>query len=203
MFKLLRKLLGRNLAAQAEPAPEIDENLSDAQILREYFSVPKQVKAALKHFITLISEDLGEQESRRLTRVVLSNLQPGDTANEAITNGMLGEKGQRRGKWFLIQLDWKATEDLEWQANEVLMTAGIAESWQLQSASGKSVPMALLEFSSWVRHRGFQLLHLDLGHDAYYAFLVNDTKVEEVLRAAKEAALKVQDSSEFGRENAA
>lgn len=201
MLKLLNKLLGRDLTAPPEPTGEDDGSLSDTQILKEYFSVSKQTKQALRHFVTLITAQLGVEESRRLTKSVLSHLGPGVTTSEAIENGILDE-GQRRGKWVLIQVDWKATEEVEWQATELLTVAGLTEIWHPKDGAKVPVPRALLEFSSWVKQRGFRLLHLDLGHDAYYALLVLPDKSEEIVRAADEAGLKVQESDEFEVEHA-
>ena len=116
-------------------------------------------------------------------------------------SGILDDEGQRRGKWVLLQVDWKATEEVEWQANELLTVAGITETWHLQGGTKTTVPRALLEFSSWVKPRGFRLLHLDLGNDAYYALLMSQDKSAEIVQMAKEAGLKVQESDEFEVEN--
>ena len=89
MLKLLTKLLGRDLTAPPETTGEDDGSLSDTQILKEYFSVSKQTKQALRHFVTLITAHLGVEESRRLTKSVLSHLGPGVTTSEAIENGIL------------------------------------------------------------------------------------------------------------------
>lgn len=201
MLKLLSKLLGRDLTAPREPTIEEDESVSDAQIREEFFSVSKEVKQALKRFIALITVQLGAVESQRLIAAVMSNLEPGDTPSEAIQNGLLDD-GQRRGKWLLIQVDWNATEEVEWQANELLTVAGITETWHLQGETEMTVLRALMQFSAWVKPRGFSLLHLDLGHDAYYAFLVLAEKSEEIRRAAEEAGLKVQESDAFEGEHA-
>jgi hypothetical protein len=189
------------LTAPPEPTVEEDESLSDAQILKEYFSVSRQAKQALRRFVTLITAQLGVEESQRLTKSVISHVRPGDTTSEAIENGILVD-GQRRGKWVLLQVDWEATEEVEWQANELLIVAGITETWHPQGGTNVTVPRALLQFSSWVKPRGFCLLHLDLGHDACYALLVLAEKLEEIRRAAEDAGLKVQKSDEFEGEHA-
>lgn len=201
MLKLLRKLWGRNLSAPPEPTVEEDENLLDAKTLEEYFSVPTHAKESLGRFLTLITAQLGTEESQRLTKLVISHLECGDTTGGAIESGILDDEGQRRGKWVLLQVDWKATEEVEWQANELLTVAGITETWHLQGGTMTTVPRALLEFSSWVKPWGFRLLHLDLGNDAYYALLMSQDKSAEIVQMAKEAGLKVQESDEFEVEN--
>ncbi len=100
-----------------------------------------------------------------------------------------------------MQVDWKATEEVEWQANELLTVAGITETWHMESETKATVPHALVEFSSWVKPRGLRLLHLDLGDDAYYALLVSADHLEEIVQAAEEAGLKIQESDDFEREH--
>ena len=204
MLKILSKLLGRDLTARSEPVPEDERRLSDEQIMEEYFPPSKhskQAKQALRHVVTLLTEQLGREESQRLTSLVTSHLQPGETASGALEDALLGDDGQRRGKWLMIQVDWKATDEVEWQANELLASAGVAETWHLQDELNTTVPLALSSFADWVKLRGYCLLHVDLGHDAYYAFLVLQEKSDEIIRAAETAGLEIQTSDEFAAEN--
>ncbi|WP_156794641.1 DUF6630 family protein [Herbaspirillum seropedicae] len=200
MFKLLSKLWGRDLTSPRGPTVEEEEILSDAQIFKEDFSVSKQNKQALGRFVRLITAQLGGEESQRLATSVMSHLGPGDTASDAIQNGILDDDGQRRGQWVVLQVDWKATEEVEWQANELLTTAGITETWNMESGTNATVPHALVEFSSWVKPRGLRLLHLDFGDDAYYALLVLADQLEEIIQAAENAGLNIQGSDDFERE---
>lgn len=199
MLKLLSRLWGRKSASPKVHSLEEEEILSDAQIIKEYWPVSEEDDQALRRFVRLITVQLGAEESDRLTTLVMSDREPGD-AIEAGINAILDEDGQRRGKWVLIQVDWKATEEVEWQANELLTAAGIAETWHMKSGTKVTVPHALVEFSTWVRPRGFRLLHLDLGDDAYYALLVREEQLEEIVLAAEDAGLDVQESDDFERE---
>lgn len=61
---------------------------------------------------------------------------------------------------------------------------------------------ALLALSSWVEVRGFHLLHLDLGDDAYRALLAAAEQSEQIMRAAQAAGLKLQRSSDFAADSA-
>ncbi|WP_286864385.1 hypothetical protein [Herbaspirillum sp. UBA812] len=44
------------------------------------------------------------------------------------------------------------------------------------------------------------LLPLGLGDDAYYALLVREDQLEEIVQAAEDAGLDVQESDDFERE---
>lgn len=199
MLKLLSRLWGRNSVAPKLPPVEEEEILSDVQITKEYCSVSEEDNQALRRFVRLITVQLGAEESDRLTTLVMSDREPGDAIDNGI-NAILDDDGQRRGKWVLIQVDWKATEEVEWQANELLTAAGIAQTWHMKSGTKAPVLHALVEFSTWVRPRGFRLLHLDLGDDAYYALLVREDQLEDIVQAAEDAGLDVQESDDFERE---
>lgn len=200
MFKLLNRLLGRSTPTRPAP-PAAADRVSDDQLLRSHFSVSKEAELALERFGTLVTAQLGAEESRRLTNLLVAQLQRGDTPEDAVNNSLLGDDGQQPGKWVMLTVDWKATEEVEWQANELLATAGVAETWHLQDEENKIVAQALLEFSAWVEPRGLQLLHLDLLHDAYYALLVRAELADEARQAAKQAGLKLQSCDEFRAEN--
>lgn len=200
MFKLLNKLLGRTVPTQPVP-PAAADRVTDDQLLRSHFSVTREAELALERFGILVTAQLCAQESRRLTDLLVARLRAGDTPEDAVNNSLLDDDGQQRGKWVMLTVDWKATEEVAWQANELLAVAGVAETWHLQDEENKIVPQALLEFSTWVAPRGLHLLHLDLLHDAYYALLVRADLSDEVREAARQAGLKLQSADEFRAEN--
>lgn len=199
MFDFLKKFFANH--PTAPKIPDYEEGLTDEQILKEYFSTPKKTKDALRKFILLIAEPLGDKESRRLARVTLASLYPGSTPSDALSDGLLGESGQKPGQWLVIQMDWKAHEELEWQVEELLHTFKIQEKWHWPDKKNRTVATGLLDFSSWLATRGHSLLHLDLGHDAYYAFMVETGKIPEVLEVGHSAGLKIQESDKFQNEN--
>jgi hypothetical protein len=201
MFKLLSSLFSKNVPAVPELAGSENQVLTDAQLLRAHFSVTEQDEEALRRFVTLITDPLGTEESRRLTELAVSRLRLGDTPADVMHYSLLGEL-QSPGKWLLIQVDWKDTDEVEPQANEMLTIAGVTETWRLQSQTNTTVVQALLAPSSWVEQRGFHLLHLDLGDDAYRALLAAADKSEQIMRAAQDAGLKLQRTSDFAADNA-
>lgn len=200
MFKLLRTFFGRT---SQPPAPSIqpdpEQELSDTEILQEYFSPPKEVRQALKRFTQLISRHLGSEESKRLTNRVMACLQPGETIEDALISGLVGENGQQDGKWIMLSADWREVDELEWQANRLLQAFGITTPWQLEEAERTTLPHALLALSAWVRQHGLSLMHVRA--DSYAAFLVDDKDLPAVIELASQAGLTVQDGDEFAREN--
>jgi hypothetical protein len=199
MLKRLKKLFERD--ATTRPMPEVIETLSDTQILEEYFSPTQAAKEALKTFALLISSYLGTAESERLTDRVMSCLQPGKSTDEALLEGLVDEHGQQHGKWLLINTDFRATDEIEWQANEVLQAHGVAESWHLDGTDEMTPLQALGAFSTWVRPYGMELLHLEAGDTDWCAFLVKASDARQVLQLAEKAGLKVQYSEDFLADN--
>jgi len=212
MLKLLSRLLGRDLTTPPSPALEPDPKLSDARILREYFSVPKETRQSLKTLLGYMLEHLDEKERKRLTRIVMGELNSGSSVAEALIDGLLGDKGQKPGKWALIQADWKGVEVIERQGNELAAASGIPDRWvwdwrvepnsnmPRRSDAKVTVPRGLMEFSRWVSDHGKSLVHLDLGGDAYYAFVTSSENVAAAVGLSEELKIKIQSSDLFSDE---
>ena len=195
MFKSLVKLFRSTSSKPRATEPDVEEGLSDAQILREYFSVSKAAKQSLRAFVQLVSLHLGQTESKRLVSAVTRQLQPGTSAVEALAEGIIGESGQRRGKWLMIQVDGRATDEVSWQAEEVSKAFALREFWG--GSPSVSVPGVLVSFGAWLRVRQLELLHIDSEGDSYYAVAVPIDAREEALRLSSAAGLKVATNDEF------
>jgi hypothetical protein len=63
------------------------------------------------------------------------------------------------------------------------------------------VPAGLCAVASWAAALGYELVHLDLGHDAYYALMVKREDAGPAHKAAMAAGLRVFDTTEFARLN--
>jgi len=206
MLKLFEKLLGRDASArlevESETEADIDESLSDTQILKEYFSISKQARQALRQFTLLVSQHLGPEESKRLASRVMSFLHPGLDCSDALANG-LGDEDEvelQAGKHVRIHFRYCTTIDkLECQANELLRAMGVAASWQANRDEVSSAAQALLTFFTWVRQHGLNVLYLRMNDSA---FLVKDQDLSRALELASEAGLEVQDEDGFARDNA-
>lgn len=199
MFKTLAKLFRPHLETPATPAPEVDEHLSDAQILREYFSVSQSAKQALRAFTLLISCHLGAAESKRLANQVMRSMQPGCSTVEALVEGLRGAAEQSDGQCLMIQLDWKAAEEIDWQAAAVAGTLNITDKWGAPASSPGCHPahQALVQFGEWLDAHDYELLHIDTESDSYAAVAVPRSSRAEAIRLAALAGLKPCTNSEF------
>ncbi|HEX8405352.1 MAG TPA: hypothetical protein VF670_12095 [Duganella sp.] len=193
MFKRLFALLS------PAPAPAPADNVEDDPRLVEQADA---YEAAMAQFMRLVSGHLGDDESARLTGHVLSQFDGSEVAGgrEAVGGffheGVMDEEGQQRGKWLMIAVDWKASDEIDWQANEILATRGIDDRWEW-NADGKTVMEGLQVLSDWLAPHALSLLSVDFGHDAYYMLIVDDDIAREAVELGQRAGLDVMPFPDF------
>ena len=196
-MSIWKRLFGSRLTSgnlDLEPNP----NLSDEQILHEYFSVKPEMKRSLRDFVQMICKGLSEKETKRLTSSVTRALSPGISATEALSEGLTGEGGQRRGNWVAIVIDWKAVEEVSWQANELLHVLNIPDEWSNPTPSGSGAAITHLHaFGVWLSARSHQLLHIDTEGDSYMAVALPDGSLQQAIELASSAGIKVRCNASF------
>lgn len=159
-------------------------------------------KKNLRAFLQLITSHLKKSEAQRLTRIAAKTLDEGDNAFDALAEVITGDDGQKRGQWVFIQIDWKAVDEIAWQASEILSLYGVGEKWTYANDSQYSdAPKALKNISEWLKNRGFSLVHLETEGDWYCSFIVKSTDLSTVKENAKTAELKIYDHDEFANQN--
>jgi len=201
MFKRLTDLF----RPMAEPQhQQASDNLGPSEVsdVAEAQPTHAETKDALQRFMHLVTAHLHSPESRRLSDAVATSFDSCGDAAEAFEDGVLGEEGQKHGRWLVIQVDWKAHEELEWQVTEVASSFGVPERWTWTTPlETRTVSAGLCAVASWASALGYELVHLDLGHDAYYALMVKREDAGPAHKAAMAAGLRVFDTTEFARLN--
>ena len=193
MFKRLFAFLGRQPEPDYLDAEEYDSALlAQAAIYRE----------AMAGFTRAVSMQLGEHESARLTSNVLTQLDnhPNpvgkDDVGELFLEGLLEDDGQQSGKWMLMHIDWKASDEIDWQVNDMLSTRGIDDQWEWDS-EGKTVMQGLKVLADWLPKHALSLLSIDFGHDAYYMLIVDDAVAAQAIELGRRAGLDVTSFQDF------
>lgn len=191
MFKRLFGLLSPQPAA---PVPDLINDLLSEEAYAAY-------KASACAFMRLISRHLGEQESDRLARHVAVKYDINGTTNYdeirwLFYNAMLDDEGQQRGRWLMLQVDWNASEEVAWQAQEMLAARGIEPPWQWDH-EGRTVMQGMGDLSRWLAPRQLSLLVVDYASDSYYAVIVDDGLVEQAIALARDADVKVLRFKDF------
>lgn len=204
MLKLLSKLFKRDLTSPSEP---IDTDVSQEEIwaaLHPNFEADlAKRKKNLPLFVQFITAHLGKTESLRLSLAVECALdEDNEDSFQALSDVMGGEEGQQRGKWFLIDLDWNATEEINWQVNECLGAWGVPDRWEtICEDEFATVPEALRALSEWLTERDFSLLHLETGGDCYASLIVKTSDLTAIRELATAADLILYDEDEFLSKN--
>ncbi len=174
------------------------EPLSDADILRAYFSPPAEAIDALAEFARRVAAPLGNAEADRLAAWVRTGGQPGDDIAELLTWAIARDPGEDVAWTLTIWVDWKASDEIEWQANRLLDTLGIAARWEWTRAPDEhTVPIGLLDFGDWLRPHGYHLLHVETGGDDDFAFPIQAALLDEALAHAERAGLQVEQADAF------
>jgi len=83
-------------------------------------------------------------------------------------------EAQERGGWVLMQVDWKACGDVEWQAREMaaLQGIGVPDDRKICGSAPETVLAALRHFDRWLQAHDRRFVFLDLDADAYYGFAI-------------------------------
>ncbi|USX12429.1 hypothetical protein NHH88_22400 [Oxalobacteraceae bacterium OTU3CAMAD1] len=193
MFKRLFAFLGRQPEPDYLDAEEYDAALlAQAAIYRE----------AMAGFMRAVSSQLGEHDSARLTNNVLTQLEnhPNpvgkDDVGELFLEGVLEDDGQQSGKRMLMHVDWKASDEIDWQVNDMLSTRGIDDQWEWDS-EGKTVMQGLKVLAEWLAKHALSLLSIDFGHDAYYMLIVDDAVAAQAIELGRRAGLDVASFQDF------
>lgn len=194
MTRFFSRWFGNNKASDSKNAPEAPEpQVSDAEILRDHFSPSPDALSALAKLVEIIAKPLDTATRDRLVACV-HNAEPGEDTSSildwVLTRDMGTPETFDRPNWCLcISVDWRASDEIEWQANLMLDTLNIAERWTW-SREG-DVPAGLLKLGAWLANRGYALLCLDTGGDAYSAFAVRQNDLSEVLALAHSAGAEI------------
>lgn len=203
IINFLAKLFNRDLSTRQEP---IDTNVPEDEIWEILHPNHKEELALRKKniqaFLQFATQQLNETESQRLCRVFNQVLDDSEDSDEALSAVISGEEGQQRGQWVFIQLDWKAREEIVWQASEILSTFGISARWERDcEAEFGSVPEALLALSDWLTERDLALLHIETNADCYQSLIVRTSDVSTAKELAMAAQLTLYDHAEFSHLN--
>ena len=193
MFKRLFAFLGR------QPEPDyLDAEEYDSALLAQ----AAMYREAMAGFMRAVSSQLGEHDSARLTNNVLTQLDNHanpvgkDDVGELFLEGLLEDGGQQSGKWMLMHIDWKASDEIDWQVNDMLSTRGIDEQWEWDS-EGKTVMQGLKVLADWLPKHALSLLSIDFGHDAYYMLIVDDAVAAQAIELGRRAGLDVTSFQDF------
>ncbi|AQW30408.1 hypothetical protein ACKZDW_17970 [Ralstonia syzygii subsp. celebesensis] len=194
MLKFFKRLFSQPATtAQADTT----EPLSDADILRAYFSPPAEAIDALVDLVRLVAAPLEDTEATRLVARARFGEAPGDSIAGHLQYALY-DPDEATSRTLSLFVDWKAHDEIEWQAAEILETLGIGASWKwTREPAQRCVAVGLLDFDGWLRPHGYQLLFLDTGCDDYFAFPIHAARLEAAQDCIHRARLPVEQADAF------
>ncbi|WP_064014182.1 DUF6630 family protein [Deinococcus puniceus] len=89
--------------------------------------------------------------------------------------------------WLVMQVDWKAADEVEWQAQLMCRTHGLPGVFVWTPNPSDGVPEALAAFAAWLEPQGLLYRPWLRDEDAYAGFVVPHASAE----AFEVAALRV------------
>ena len=160
---------------------------------------PSDAHDRLAEVVGVITRPLPPELRERLDSKV-RNAEPRDNATALLEWVLTRDTGEPEvldeGGWSLcIYVDWRASNAIEWQANEILTTLQMEQRWECAGVG--PCPVGLMAFSNWLVPRGYALIHMDTGSDDYFAFVVPQQEADRVMCLALEAGVQVESSKAF------
>lgn len=129
MFNPLKRAWQRYLDAlprrEDEPPP-----VSDAAILREMNPpLPPAEQAAFAQLVALITTHLPPDEADKHRSSLQNRLRRGGTAVQALGRWVATHHGPKARNLGLLCVDWKAREEIPWQAERMAKCHGLVLGW--------------------------------------------------------------------------
>lgn len=206
MFKWLNRLVvhSKNATPRRWPPAPVPED----EILREFFSPSQEEIVAFRGFLEVVLAPLDTIERNRLIGEAVTGMAPGDSTTTVLQwvferEPWTPEDVDLSTWWLCIAGDWKAVEEIDWQANKMLRALGVQETWCSHYLE-RPAPLAtadaiLLDLDSWLSSLGFRLLFVDTGRDDYFSLPVAQSSLNEALKLAADAKLELRDAATFRR----
>jgi hypothetical protein len=190
MFKTLRRMWQDYL--RSIPQPDDPEPVSDREIIDADFRpppVPAEQRSAFDALSELLVAHLPEATAASKGRQLRSRLKPGVEPAEALGAWISANNGPK-SRVGVIALDWKAREEVQWQAVILCRAHGVAldwtydvardtewQAWQARDEAPVETPLKSL--AQALRPQGIALCRMSVD-DGVFAFAVSAAREAEV-----------------------
>ncbi|KQW00444.1 hypothetical protein [Rhizobacter sp. Root1221] len=193
MFAALRRAWQRYVASL--PAPPEEEHVSDTDAMNEFRPPPvdRNVVAAFTALATCVLSHMPEGEREAQTRKLRSRLNRKTSPAEALGAWIQANSGPK-SKVGVIAVDWKAREEVLWQARRLCAAHGVSTGWAYDHGTDeewkswqerKEVPVdsPLRGFAIALQPTRIVLLRFSVD-DTVCAFAVGRDRGDEVCRGS-------------------
>ena len=147
--------------------------------------VAKPSKAKRKAFtelLVMIYAHLPPQEAVILVEAMSKLLRRDDDSDTALGEALIPREEQRAKNRGFIAGDWKATDEVQWQADALCRAHGVVPSWQAPTGT---LTILLQSFGDRLKNYRLQLLCFSVG-DSFFAFAIPTAKTDLVIALGKQ-----------------
>jgi len=198
MFAALRRAWQRYVASiPVTPEPE---QVSDKEILSELRPAPvdRKIVTAFGALATLVLAHLPDADRAAQARRLRSRLKPDTSAAEALGAWIAASSGPK-SRIGVIALDWKAREEVSWQAKRLCAAHDVSIEWEYDAATDQEwkgwqeraeapVESPLRSFAAALKATRVVLFRFPVD-DSVYAFAVAQELEEEALELCRELGI--------------
>jgi hypothetical protein len=157
------------------------------------FEVPKAKRRAFADLLALAYSHLPAEKSEQLVAQGARSLDNPDSAGGDLYAALVPEEDNEAASRGFIACDWKAADEVGWQADLLCRAHHIPPGWAPAAGSGLSEQFD--SFDSWLRNRGRQLLCFSPG-DCVVAFAVRQELAPKAVSLAKKLGIRLGRASE-------
>ncbi len=144
------------------------------------------MQAKEQDFFKQLTKVLPKDQQRAIQAAIDVRL---NEAGASFTEALLEELSEldHSQHWLLMEVDWKAVDEIAWQANAMANTHGLDGEFKLDGE--ENVDEALDAYSDWLAVRGFVFIQLQDNSDTYYGFIYRKNRSKPFVEVALEAGL--------------
>ena len=117
------------------PKSDDDVLTPDGKIIREDFRPGAHNEAtvdAFRNLAAILTGHLGSGDREKARKRLIAKLKPGIDPEEALER-WINQSAELKGvNWGTVQLDWKATDEVQWQATRLLESHSIPITWEYE-----------------------------------------------------------------------
>ena len=193
MLRVIRRIWANYVASipKSEVADSIPESQWGCADLLP--AVSKAKRKAFTDLLSLIFLYLPPEEAEAMVKAKAAVLTRGDDVDTALLNALFPEEGQEpaTGRGF-IACDWKAVEEVQWQAEQLCANHRISGHWQ---APAGTIEEVLQNFDKWLQQQEHRLLCFSPG-DSVVAFALLKDHAASAIALGKRLGLSLNTPSD-------
>lgn len=185
-------------AFRSDPTVSRDGNevLQREEAFGEEEALTRAQQSALQQLVALLAAPLGEARARDIAARACEA-----AAGEGYPPIAFAMGTNLEVEHILsIYVDWKASDEIAWQANRIFETLELPDRWDWNAGDvPQSMTPVFRDLGQWLSARGYHLWHVETDGDDALAFPVEHKNAAQAQRLAREAGMALFTIEEAAR----